>query len=129
MATLKTNTLTGTLTAGSIPVTAEGNSTTTNLQQGLAKGFLSATVPGSVGDSFNVSGTTDAATGKHTVALSNNMNSASHAVVAGCQDAEVTSLHEDLRSTTGYQQTVFTREDTLNRADGDHFSAIFGDLA
>ena len=129
MATLKTNTLTGTSTAGSIAVTGEGNSTTTNLQQGLAKGFLSATVPGSVGDSFNVSGTTDAGTGKHTVALSNNMNATSHAVVAACQDAEITSLSEDHRATTGYQQKMFTRVDTLGRADGDHFSAIFGDLA
>ncbi len=40
MATLKTNTLTGTSTAGSIAVTGEGNSTTTNLQQGLAKLFV-----------------------------------------------------------------------------------------
>ena len=35
--TLKINTLTGVSTAGSIAVTGEGNSTTTNLQQGLAK--------------------------------------------------------------------------------------------
>ena len=39
MATLKTNTLTGTSTAGSIAVTGEGNSTTTNLQQGLVKAW------------------------------------------------------------------------------------------
>ena len=37
MATLKTNTLTGTSTAGSIAVTGEGNSTTTNLQKGLRR--------------------------------------------------------------------------------------------
>ena len=35
--TLKINTLTGVSTAGSIAVTGEGNSTTTNLQQGLCK--------------------------------------------------------------------------------------------
>ena len=35
--TLKINTLTGVTTAGSIAVTGEGNSTTTNLQQGLTK--------------------------------------------------------------------------------------------
>ena len=35
--TLKINTLTGVSTAGSIAVTGEGNSTTTNLQQGLVK--------------------------------------------------------------------------------------------
>ena len=37
MSTVKVNTLTGTTTAGSIAVTGEGNSTTTNLQQGLCK--------------------------------------------------------------------------------------------
>ena len=37
MSTLKTNTLTGTTSAGSIVVTGEGGSTTTNLQQGLIK--------------------------------------------------------------------------------------------
>ena len=36
---LKVDTLTGVTTAGSIVVTGEGNSTTTNLQQGLAKGL------------------------------------------------------------------------------------------
>ena len=37
MSTLRTNTLTGTTSAGSILVTGEGGSTTTNLQQGLNK--------------------------------------------------------------------------------------------
>ena len=37
---LKVNTLTGVTTAGSIAVTGEGNSTTTNLQQGLAKAWI-----------------------------------------------------------------------------------------
>ena len=127
--TLKINTLTGVTTAGSINVTAEGNSTTTNLQQGLAKGFLSAIYPGGVGDSFNVSSAADEGTGKNLITLSNNMNSASHAVVSACQHAEITSCDEDHRTTTGYEQTVFARADSLTMADGDHFSAIFGDLA
>ena len=37
---LKVDKFTGVSTAGSILVTGEGNSTTTNLQQGLAKSFL-----------------------------------------------------------------------------------------
>ena len=37
---LKVDTLTGVTTAGSISVTGEGNSTTTNLQQGLAKAWV-----------------------------------------------------------------------------------------
>ena len=47
MSTIKTNTLTGTTSAGSILVTGEGGSTTTNLQQGLCKHWttVDATVP------------------------------------------------------------------------------------
>ena len=40
MSTVKVNTLTGVSTAGSIAVTGEGNSTTTNLQNGLCKGYV-----------------------------------------------------------------------------------------
>ena len=56
MSTLKTNTLTGTTSAGSIVVTGEGGSTTTNLQQGLAKAWVNLTQSdASVTDSLNVS--------------------------------------------------------------------------
>ena len=44
MSTIKTNTLTGTTSAGSIVVTGEGGSTTTNLQQGLIKGWCNFTM-------------------------------------------------------------------------------------
>ena len=40
MSEIKTDKLTGVGTAGVIVVTGEGNSTTTNLQQGLAKSWL-----------------------------------------------------------------------------------------
>ena len=63
---LKVDTVTGVATAGSIAVTAEGNSTTTNLQQGLAKSwadFSMASTP-SADDSFNLASITDSATGK-----------------------------------------------------------------
>ena len=76
MATLKTNTLTGTTTAGSIAVTGEGNSTTTNLQQGLCKcwvNFNGTATDAASRDTFNVSGMTDSATGNYVVSFSNNM--------------------------------------------------------
>ena len=76
MSTLKTNTLTGTTSAGSIVVTGEGGSTTTNLQQGLAKCWVNfdGTASGATArDSFNVSGMTDNGTGDHTIAISNDM--------------------------------------------------------
>ena len=80
MATLKTNTLTGTSTAGSIAVTGEGNSTTTNLQQGLAKVWFftetlaAADASSAVDDSFNVSSFADDATGKLASSFTSNMN-------------------------------------------------------
>jgi hypothetical protein len=74
---LKVDALQGVTAAGSILVTGEGNSTTTNLQQGLAKVWLNyiQQTP-AVRDSFNVSGVTDTATGKYAPAYTNSMNSA-----------------------------------------------------
>ena len=77
--TLKINTLTGVTTAGSIAVTGEGNSTTTNLQQGLAKVWLSATSTTANEDSFNRSSGTDNGTGNYTHTFTNNMGNATYA--------------------------------------------------
>ena len=72
---LKVNTLTGVSTAGSIAVTGEGNSTTTNLQQGLAKAWVNfngestaATV-----NTFNIGSLTDQGTGQYQFAITNDM--------------------------------------------------------
>ena len=82
MRTLKTNTLTGTTSAGSIVVTGEGGSTTTNLQQGLAKHWVRLDGSGTVSllDSFNASGITDGGNGAYTPAFTNNMNNANYSV-------------------------------------------------
>ena len=80
MSTILVNTLTGTSTAGSIAVTGEGNSTTTNLQQGLAKGWCHANqVSVGITDSFNVSSITDSSTGLIYYTPTNNMNNADYA--------------------------------------------------
>ena len=73
MSTILVNTLTGTSTAGSIAVTGEGNSTTTNLQQGLAKFWVNFNGSGTIATrtSFNVSSLTDNGTGDYTVTLTN----------------------------------------------------------
>mgnify|MGYP003138791004 FL=1 len=75
--TLKINTLTGVSTAGSIAVTGEGNSTTTNLQQGLAKAWclFDQTAP-EIDDSFNSASLTDTAKGKGIINFTNNMSGA-----------------------------------------------------
>ena len=77
---LKVDTLTGVTTAGSISVTGEGNSTTTNLQQGLAKAWSHySQTANTVRDSLNISSVTDTSAGIHTYVFSNNMNSANWA--------------------------------------------------
>ena len=77
MATLKTNTLTGTSTAGSIAVTGEGNSTTTNLQQGLAKHWVNYdAVEQATRGSFNQASLTDSAAGDFTSNYTNNLSGA-----------------------------------------------------
>ena len=75
MSTIKTNTLTGTTSAGSINVTGEGGSTTTNLQQGLTKAWthLNGTGTIAIQDSFNTSSATDRSTGRYEFNRTNNM--------------------------------------------------------
>ena len=68
---LKVDTLTGVTTAGSIDVTGEGNSTTTNLQQGLVNAWHFSTNAASLTDSFNISGGTDNGTGDYSYAFTN----------------------------------------------------------
>ena len=73
--TLKINTLTGVTTAGLIAVTGEGNSTTTNLQQGLAKQWIHLNGTGTIAivDSFNTTSITDDGTGEYTITIANDM--------------------------------------------------------
>ena len=96
---LKVDTLTGVTTAGSISVTGEGNSTTTNLQQGLCKVWVNFNGTGTISifDSFNTSGLVDIGTGHYQVNHSNNMNSGHYA------QESITS-----RSTSASQVGCFT---------------------
>ena len=75
---LKVNKLTGVTTAGSISVTGEGNSTTTNLQQGLCKAWVSADDGATKNDSFNVGTSTDHGTGDYSHALTNPFSNANY---------------------------------------------------
>jgi len=81
---LKVDKFTGVTTAGSISVTGEGNSTTTSLQQGLAKGWLNFNGTGTVTitDSFNIASITDNTTGDYTNTLSNPMNNSNFCYTA-----------------------------------------------
>ena len=83
MSEVKTNKLTGTTSAGSIAVTGEGGSTTTNLQQGLCKAWMQLDMgDNAIDDSLNVGSITDYAQGKFNTTFTNAYASVNHADVA-----------------------------------------------
>ena len=125
--TLKINTLTGVTTAGSIAVTGEGNSTTTNLQQGLVKAWSTASQPGTVEDSFNVSSQGDGGTGDFENNLTNNMNSTSGCPTGGCL-ANDFSAFENV-TTSLINQRMISRTDSLAFTDERTYFHLTGDLA
>jgi len=73
---LKVDTITGVTTAGSVVVTGEGNSTTTNLQQGLNKVWFTLGVDAVQDDSFNCSSVDDDGTGDFGIHFTNDFNNA-----------------------------------------------------
>ena len=94
---LKVNTLTGVTTAGSIVVTGEGNSTTTNLQQGLAKVWVNFNGSGTVAirDSYNVSSILDEGTGDYTINFTNSMANSNYNFVGAGQQA-VSNINREM---------------------------------
>ena len=108
MSEVKTNKLTGVSTAGSILVTGEGNSTTTNLQQGLAKAWFQIdAASGVLDDSFNYSSSSDNGTGSFSQTFTNNMANQNYSFVAmpGHDDntepgATMANMHKALTSGT-----------------------------
>ena len=127
--TLKINTLTGVTTAGSIAVTGEGNSTTTNLQQGLAKAYHHTNSATSLQDSFNISGTTDHATGDYEYSFSNSMRlsggySAPHAI----HDDNSGHIRTD-DCNTGSMRILINNGDGSANRDRRNGGAVHGDLA
>ena len=133
--TLKINTLTGVTTAGSIAVTGEGNSTTTNLQQGLAKHWVKFAPDAVADDSLNNSSITDTATGRFTVTRTNNMSNANY---VGQVNGEWTHGSDSgLAINSGDNNTLTTSaygcifyNSSFDTYDVDGMAALFhGDLA
>ena len=124
---LKVDKFTGVTTAGSILVTGEGNSTTTNLQQGLCKMWAKLDGTGTIGldDSFNVGSTTDNGTGQYTYTFSNNMSNANFNVThASGNQIQIHSL-----STTSSVKSLNRDQNNSNEDADPAFSNVHGDLA
>mgnify|MGYP003120020853 CR=1 FL=1 len=137
--TLKINTLTGVSTAGSIAVTGEGNSTTTNLQQGLAKSFVRKHRNGTTTlDTFNISSMADTATGIFTVVFTNNHNNDDYMLTSAVMPEDNTTVittceinREQDIATSGYRGETAYVNSSNNRTDSDYTAAVVthGDLA
>jgi len=137
---LKVDTITGVTTAGSISVTGEGNSTTTNLQQGLAKLWcnLNGTGTAAITDSFNTASITDHGSGSYSVIATNAMSSANYNKVSHSGDNSGSGGNVTiLGGQRGFSVTSTTvklaasyHADSASLADhGDVNVTYFGDLA
>ena len=129
---LKVNTLTGVTTAGSIVVTGEGNSTTTNLQQGLSKFWVrwNGTGTAAENDAFNSSGLTDNGTGQTTFGFSSNMNNANFSLATTNSSVEANNSQTNFEEATTSTIKMGTRNGGGSLADTSlNFGQICGDLA
>jgi len=132
---IKTDTFKGQTTAGSINVQGEG-SNTTNLQQGLAKGWINYDATASsdyTRDSFNVASTTDSNTGAHDITFSNNMANNSYAGVTNGHrdDNQAISILQDSTNylTSRFRFKINAHTSGTNADTDSAFGAIYGDLA
>ena len=131
MSEILVNKLTGTSTAGSILVTGEGNSTTTNLQQGLAKTWVNIDGTGTIAarDSLNVGSLTDNGTGTYDINFTNNFGNINYCMVVGGFGGSGIGSNYDISTNTtaesnvrGFAGTAYSDADTLQ-------CAALGDLA
>ena len=124
---LKVDKFTGVTTAGSIDVTGEGNSTTTNLQQGLCKMWIRLNGTGTIAidDSFNVGSATDIGTGNYDFIFSNNMN------IADFNFAHASGNQMQIHSAEATSSVrMLCRDGSNSDEDVDPaFSNVHGDLA
>jgi len=129
---LKVDTITGVTTAGSISVTGEGNSTTTNLQQGLAKTWMNykGTSTNEVRDSLNISGVVDNGTGSYTPSYSNSFSSINYSASGGAGSSDTKPVVR-LNTPLAGNQPLETRASTTG-SNYDEATTRFtahGDLA
>ena len=133
---LKVDTLTGVTTAGSIVVTGEGNSTTTNLQQGLAKvryNFELDSGDNGFEGSFNCSSGADNGTGDATITFTNAMANQNYTPTSSSADSDICHTQADRTDGNGSRQTTNfksrIRDNGGTSRDAIAYVAIFGDLA
>ncbi len=131
---LKVDALTGVTTAGSISVTGEGNSTTTNLQQGLAKALSRSDNSATLSDSFNIASTVDVATGQWRFNKTNVMSSVNYEAVSSSGDAinsfaTAPCVFNAIESTTAHTMSKYGSGFEDFQTNGRGNCVVFGSLA
>ena len=134
---LRVNTLRGVSTAGSISVVAEGNTNTTNLQQGLAKVWYNVNTTGTLVDSLNVSSHDDDGTGDGGIHISSDMANTSYNLICATDDGGSGTHICVCNSTDGtlatgtfdYGVSYASASATRTMADLVRFGEVHGDLA
>ena len=132
---LKVDTITGVTTAGSIAITGEGNSTTTNLQQGLAKSWVlwNQSSP-QVYDRLNNSSMTDSSTGFFDMNLTNAMGSTNYvchfnATVVNSHVGQALDVRNAASDTNASRIEVFYAENNSAQDSTRNNLSLLGDLA
>ena len=112
---------------GQTTIVGEGGTTTTSLQQGLAKAWCQGNNAAALQDSFNCASGTDHGTGEYSYTFTNSFNNddyASGAVVIG---AELTGMNGVF--TSSHRILVFSRATVLTLVDQVNYLTAHGDLA
>ena len=135
---LKVDKFTGVTTAGSIDVVGEGNSTTTNLQQGLAKQWIKFNQVGGnvVRDSFNLSSLTDIASAQAGINFTNSFANDDYAMTGTGSNTYSNTLSKDIvmledqTNSTSLSNVCIKYGGQANGEDRNHISVVHhGDLA
>tara|TARA_B100000683_G_C12443396_1_gene537091 strand:+ start:412 stop:882 length:471 start_codon:yes stop_codon:yes gene_type:complete len=135
--TVEIDTIKGKTTAGSISVQGEGTNTT-NLQQGLAKSWISyrGTSTVEIRDSLNVGSLTDNSTGDYTITFTNNMGNNLYPVTmasdhdAGSHFTTACIDHDNPNPVVTTQYVANYLDQTNNMRDTVYcHEAVHGDLA
>ena len=127
---------------GIVTIVGEGGTNTTNLQQGLAKGWCHLTGTGTPTseNGLNIGSVTDTATGKYTLNFSNNFGNANYVCVCGMAGNDASTVtgraqNVNLTPTTSafaFRNILLGANSSTNQSDQDDTNillALHGDLA
>ena len=140
MSEIITDKLTGKTSAGNVTITSEGGSATMQLQQGLAKAWLSFNGTGTIAinDSFGMSSITDNSTGQYKYTMSSPMSNFVFATTIGQAVHEADGATDIWANGFKDRQGILARsttEVTIGIHDGAYIdvayiaSAVLGDMA